>query len=887
MTSIECASFHAINASDKVVSPLSIVCHYFSFFEEIAKLSGLSYEVVQPSTFLYFLHFVKCQVSSVPCQTQSATTMIRLSASVRAAKSRSFRQASKISGISACSRNHLASTRYLSTVRQEEDDLTARREHDKYPNLFRPLDLGPDIGVLPNRALMGSMHTGLEGHSMPQWMIPLLNWTTSASSKDAAAEHHDLTQMAAYFKARAAGGVGLMVTGGVSPNREGWTGPFSSQLTNVREMERHQVVTEAVHSVQVPIVGSEESVPARICMQILHTGRYAYHPGAVSASRTQSPISPFPARALTKAGIKRTVKDYVRTAVLAKEAGYDGVEIMGSEGYLLSQFLAPRTNLRTDEYGGSLENRARFPLEIIQQTREAVGPNFIIIFRLSLLDLVEGGLSFEESVELAQRVQDAGCSILNTGIGWHEARVPTIATSVPRGAFAFPTAALRAANVVDIPIVATNRINHPTTAEDLLGSGGADMVSMARPFLADPALLQKSAEGREDEINTCIGCNQACLDHVFVGKVSSCLVNPLACHEIELADADVVLPESDQLKIGVVGAGPAGCAFAIAAAKRGHHVTLYDKDSSVGGQFHMAKRIPGKEEFHETLRYFETMLRKLNVEVKLETTVSVQDMKDAPDVDKWIIATGVDPRDPEIPGQDHPNVLSYIDVLKRDKPLGRRVAVIGAGGIGFDVSEFVLHHTESNDGKLAKDISPDDFWKEWGIDSSLKERGGLVEPARNPHQNDREIYLLQRKRGKLGAGLGKTTGWIHRATLNNSLAVKMMNGVKYERIDESGNLHIKNKDGAKVVLEVDNIVFCAGQVEKNTLQKEADDSLKDKVYTIGGAYAAGELDAKRAIDMGTRLAIRIHEPDIVPGKHVFKAKTGVEEKMFHLLKKIS
>ena len=802
-----------------------------------------------------------------------------------------------------------SSSRALSSaanaVEHQDDDMTTTTTNSssstdqaecKYPHLFRPLDLGPDIGILPNRALQGSMHSGLEGHSMPRWMLPILEFATR-TSKEADNDHspdHDLTHMAAFFEQRAKGGVGLMVTGGIAPNREGWAGPFSAQLTNEREMEQHKVVTRTVHSVQVPVgsgnneTSSIHTVPARICMQILHTGRYAYHPFAVSASRTQSPISPFPARALSNRGIQRTIRDYVQTAVLAKQAGYDGVEIMGSEGYLLSQFLSPRTNHRTDDYGGTLLNRARMPLEIIRQTREAVGPDFIIIFRLSLLDLVDQGLSFEESLELAHHVEQAGCTILNTGIGWHESRVPTIATSVPRGAFAFPTAALKQAGVVNIPIVATNRINHPATADDLLRDNTSDMISMARPFLADPELMLKSRLGREDEINTCIACNQACLDHVFVGKISSCLVNPAACHETEFpSEDDVLLPEMDRLEVGVVGAGPAGCAFAITAAKRGHKVTLYDQSDCIGGQFNMAKRIPGKEEFYETLRYFNAMLKKYNVNVKLNTPVTLADMEQAKDVNKWIIATGVYPRDPKIPGQEHPKVLSYVDVLRHQKPVGQKVAVIGAGGIGFDVSEYLLHYTGKDLDATQKQQQP--FWDEWGIDTSLKNRGGLTEP-KAPHKPEREIFLMQRKKGKLGAGLGKTTGWIHRATLNQSNAVHMMNGVSYERIDEDGNLHIKNRDGESVVLEVDNIVICAGQVEKDDLKEKASESLvsvdlDDRVYTIGGAYEAGELDAKRAIDMGTRLAIRIHEPSVVPGKHAFKSPVGVEEKLFSVLRK--
>jgi len=756
-------------------------------------------------------------------------------------------------------------------------------EQLKYPHLFAPLDLGPDLGVLPNRSLMGSMHTGLEGHSMKPWMIPALNWAIPGPAE----AHDNLEAMAKYFERRAQGGVGLIVTGGIAPNYQGWTGPFSSQLTNETERDLHKVVTDAVHGVQVPIYGTEQSVPARICMQILHTGRYAYHPAAVSASKTRSPISPFTARALTKSGIQQTKADYVRAAVLAKEGGYDGVEIMGSEGYLISQFLAPRTNHRNDEYGGaSLENRARFPLEIIRETRAATGKDFLIVFRLSLLDLVEKGLSFEESLELAKHIEIAGCTIINTGIGWHEARVPTIATSVPRGAFAFPTEALKSIGAVGIPVVSTNRINSPDTAEQLLAGGTSDLVSMARPFLADPDLMEKSATGREDEVNTCIGCNQACLDHVFVGKVSSCLVNPAACHEADFEEADVVLPESQRLNIGVVGAGPAGCSFALAAAKRGHSVTLYDKDADIGGQFNMAKRIPGKEEFYETLRYFRTMLKKHNVDIRLQTPVSVEEMEAYQSTDKWIVATGVDPRDPKIPGQNHPNVLSYIDVLKHKRPVGKRVAVIGAGGIGFDVSEYLLHYQDEHDGRLAKNVAPDEFWKEWGIDRSLKKRGGLTE-AEHHAPNDREIFLLQRKQGKVGAGLGKTTGWIHRATLNNSGNVKMMNGLSYEKIDENGNLHVRRKDGQVEILEVDTVVVCAGQLEKRDLQKDSSSSMQDKIYTIGGAYAAGELDAKRAIDMGTRLAVNIHKPSVVPGKHVFSAAKGIEEKMYKALRKFA
>ncbi|GKZ00169.1 hypothetical protein MPSEU_000970100 [Mayamaea pseudoterrestris] len=746
--------------------------------------------------------------------------------------------------------------------------------HPKYPRLFTPLDLGPDIGVLANRALMGSMHSGLEGHSLPNLLVPLI-------SSKSHAPHDSLDRMGRYFQERAQGGVGLMVTGGIAPNRAGWTGPFSSQLTTTKEMELHKVVTEAVHAVQVPVVGHADatSVTARICLQILHTGRYSYTPLAVSASATKSPISPFKARELSVRSIRKTVRDFVNTAVLAKEAGYDGVEVMASEGYLLSQFLSPKTNLRQDDYGGSLKNRARFALDIVRETREAVGKDFIIIFRLSLLDLVQDGLLFEESLELAVELEAAGVTILNTGIGWHEARVPTISTVVPRGAFAFCTQALHQANVVSIPLVATNRINDPATAEHVL-EGGADMVSMARPFLADAELMAKSRDGREDEINTCIACNQACLDHVFVGKVASCLVNPRACHETEL-NMDP-LPESDRLNIGVVGSGPAGCAFAVAAAQKGHSVTLFDKDSQIGGQFNMAKRVPGKEEFYETLRYFRVMMDKHNVKLQLNTNVTRELMQSSSNIHKWVVATGVDPRDPKIPGQDHPNVLSYVEVLKGNKQVGKRVAVIGAGGIGFDVSEFLLYYSGKD--KTATETSVEEFWKEWGIDASLTTRGGLVKPKR--HVSDRYLYMLQRKKGKLGAGLGKTTGWIHRASLTNTGNIEMIGGVSYDKIDEKGHLHI-TENGVPRVLEVDNIVVCAGQIEHRELESASatDSELKQKVFTIGGAFQAGELDAKRAIDMGTRLALKIHKPEVVPGNHVFFSEGGIEEDMFLMLKR--
>lgn len=727
---------------------------------------------------------------------------------------------------------------------------------------------------------MGSMHTGLEGHTIPKFILP---WLMGDDP------HHadDMERMARYFQERAEGGVGLMVTGGISPNSVGIVGPFASKMTNHDEMLQHKIITEAVHGVNVPMgLGNDTdaSVPARICMQILHTGRYAYHPFCVSASATKSPISPFKAKALSKTGVTDTIQDFVKCAVLAKEAGYDGVEIMGSEGYLLTQFLCPRTNQRTDEYGGSFENRARLPLEIVRQTREAVGKDFILIFRISLLDLVDNALAFDECVALAQELQEAGATILNTGIGWHEARVPTIATSVPRGAFGFPTKALKQklGDVLQIPLVATNRINDPTIAEELLTDGTCDMVSMARPFLADSELMQKSREGRPEEINTCIGCNQACLDHVFKAKTASCLVNPRACHETELELKE--LPAEHRKNISVVGAGPAGCAFAVAAAQMGHTVTLYDQADDIGGQFNMAKRVPGKEEFYETLRYFRVQLEKQGVQLKLGTKVSYEQMREEGDaVDKWVVATGVDPRDPKIPGsENNPKVLSYIDVLRHKVPVGKRVALVGAGGIGFDVSEYLLHFDGID--RTAQDTSTRQFWDEWGIDPAQTQRGGILPPDQQKHHEPkRQLYLLQRKKGKLGKTLGKTTGWIHRATLNKG-NVEMIGNVKYERVDENGHLHI-SQDGEKRVLEVDNVVICAGQVEHKDLELSAKDdaALSSKVYPIGGAYFAGELDAKRAIDMGTRLAIRIHEPDVVPGKHNFFASPGPEEKMNTLL----
>ena len=809
-----------------------------------------------------------------------------------------------MSSASAAAATAAASTSSTTSTNDTDSSL-----HPMYPNLFKPLDLGP-AGILPNRVLMGSMHTGLEGHSMPSWIENTFFKSSKRGDKDGDGDDHtSLDKMGRYFHERAKGGVGLMVTGGIAPNYQGWVGPFAAKLTTQEEMERHKTVTEQVHAVQIPIYGASggasgstssstsSSFPSttspKICLQILHTGRYAYHPFAVSASSTKSPISPFQARALSQKEIHQTVEDFVSTAVLAQQAGYDGVEIMGSEGYLISQFLSPSTNLRNDEYGGSsFRRRTKFPLEIVDAVRKATGPNFIIIFRISLLDLVpNGGQSFwDESIEFAQALEDKGVTILNTGIGWHESRVPTIATNVPRGAFTFCTSDLKSNGHINIPIVSTNRINAPDTADKILGDGVSDLVSMARPFLADPYLMKKAWDSQPHLVNTCIGCNQACLDHAFVGKTASCLVNPAACHEDELTPYK--LPTEQRRKIGVIGSGPAGCAFAITAAKMGHDVTLYDRSAEVGGQFHMAKRVPGKEEFYEALRYFrESLAAEDNVCLKMDTEMSIDDMESLTrdgTIDDWIVATGVTPRDPKIPGQDHPNVLTYIDVLKHNVKVGDRVAVIGAGGIGFDVSEFLCYHEDGRD-KSYQDVQNDveEFWNEWGVDRSQSTRGGLKKP--NPKPPLRQVHLLQRKKGKLGKGLGRTTGWIHRASLKHA-NVNMIDGVKYNKIDEHGYLHY-TRDGHDEVLEVDNIVFCAGQIEDKTLETLATDRecLQGRVYTIGGAYKAGELDAKRAIDMGTRLAVHIHEPEITPSNHVLSLSSpvGTEEKLFQLLKRFS
>ena len=677
-----------------------------------------------------------------------------------------------------------------------------------YPNLLKPLNLG--FVTLPNRVLMGSMHTGLEDR--------VWNWP----------------RLTAYFVERARGGVGLMVTGGIAPNRRGSLAPLASKLTNRWEVIRHRKMTNAVHE-----------AGGRICMQILHAGRYAYHPFSVAPSAIQAPITPFKPKALSTAGVEKQIKDFVRCARLARQAGYDGVEIMGSEGYFINQFLVPRTNQRTDQWGGSFENRMRLPVEIVRRTREAVGPDFIIIYRLSMIDMLADGNSWEEVVELGKAIEAAGATIINTGIGWHETRVPTIATSVPRAAFTWVTAKLR--DAVSIPLVTSNRINMPHTAEAVLARGDADMVSMARPFLADPDWVNKAAADRAEEINTCIACNQACLDHVFSNKVASCLVNPRAAHETELR----IEPAARRKRIAVVGAGPAGLAAATTAAKRGHQVVLFDQADRIGGQFNMAKRVPGKEEFVETLRYFARQIEITGVELRLGQRVAPEDLK-TEGFDDIIIATGVVPRDPKIPGQDHPSVLSYIDVLQGNKPVGKKVAVIGAGGIGFDVSEF-LAHGDAPDEPDPDQPQPDTFFRHWGVDMSLASRGGVDGQTPEFPKAAREIVLLQRKSSKPGAGLGKTTGWIHRTSLK-AFGVKMLAGVSYDRIDDEG-LHITINEQSQC-LPVDNIVICAGQLPRRDLA-DALEAAGVKTHLIGGADVAAELDAKRAIDQGTRLAARL------------------------------
>jgi 2,4-dienoyl-CoA reductase (NADPH2) len=671
-----------------------------------------------------------------------------------------------------------------------------------YPHLLAPLDLG--FTTLRNRTLMGSMHTGLE-------------------EKPGGFE-----RMAVYFAERARGGVGLMVTGGIAPNTEGGVYSGAAKLSTPEEAANHRIVTRAVHE-----------AGGKICMQILHAGRYAYSPKQVAPSAIQAPINPFKPKELDEEGIEKQIQDFVTCATLAQTAEYDGVEIMGSEGYFINQFLVAHTNHRSDRWGGSYENRMRLPVEIVRRVREAVGPNFIIIYRLSMLDLIEGGSSWEEVVQLAQAIERSGATLINTGIGWHEARIPTIATKVPRAAFAKVTAKMRGS--VSIPLITTNRINTPEVAEQVLAEGDADMVSMARPFLADPEFVSKAAAGRSDEINTCIGCNQACLDHTFGGKLTSCLVNPRACHETELN----YLPVTQVRKIAVIGAGPAGLAAATVAAQRGHDVTLFDSASEIGGQFNIAKRIPGKEEFFETLRYFGRKLQTTGVDLRLNTRVTADDLL-GKGYDEVILATGIAPRTPAIPGVDNPKVLSYLDVILGRKPVGKSVAVIGAGGIGFDVSEFLVHQG------VATSLDRDAFWDEWGIDTQLQARGGVAGIKPHPHAPARQVFLLQRKATKVGDGLGKTTGWIHRTGLKNK-QVQMLNSVEYLKIDDAG-LHIRiGAEGEEKLLPVDNVVICAGQDPLRELY-DGLQAAGQSVHLIGGADVATELDAKRAIDQGSRLA---------------------------------
>ncbi|WP_395342375.1 FAD-dependent oxidoreductase [Ningiella sp. W23] len=669
-----------------------------------------------------------------------------------------------------------------------------------YPHIFKPLDLG--FTTLNNRIIMGSMHTGLEE----------------------VANGHE--RMAAFFAERARGGVALIVTGGIGPNDEGATHAVTKRLDSDEAVENHKLVTDAVHA-----------EGGKICMQILHTGRYAYNANLVAPSSIQAPITRFTPKELTPEEIDGQIEDFVFTALQAQRAGYDGVEIMGSEGYFLNQFIAQRTNQRKDEWGGEYENRIKLPIEVVRRVRKAVGEKFIIIYRLSMLDLVEGGSTYDEVLTLGKRIEKAGATIINTGIGWHEARIPTIATKVPRAAFTWVTAKFR--KDLKVPVITSNRINTPEVAEEVLARGDADMVSMARPFLADPDFVNKAQNNLASQINTCIGCNQACLDHAFEGKMTSCLVNPRACHETEFT----IEPATDPKRIAVVGAGPAGLAAATTAASRGHSVTLFDADSEVGGQFNIAKQIPGKEEFYETIRYFSVMLELHGVETKLNTKVSA-DMLNEMDFDEVIIATGIEPRQPDIKGIEHPKVLSYIDVVKHKKPVGKRVAVIGAGGIGFDVSEFLSH------GETSTSTNIPAFMKEWGIDMEFKARGGVEGMTAMPEPSPREIFLLQRKTTKVGSGLGKTTGWAHRVGLMQK-GVHMIAGVEYQKIDDEG-LHI-SVNGEGRVLNVDNVIICAGQLPLKTLQE----GLKKPSHLIGGADVAAELDAKRAIDQGTKLAAKL------------------------------
>jgi 2,4-dienoyl-CoA reductase (NADPH2) len=677
----------------------------------------------------------------------------------------------------------------------------ARAISTPYPHLLEPLDLG--FTQLANRTLMGSMHTGLEE------------------------EKGGFAKLAAFYQARAKGGVGLIVTGGVSPNARGRIAPFGSELSKFWHVKKHRQVTDAVHK-----------YATKICLQLLHTGRYAYHPFSVAPSKIKSPITPFTPKEMSVRQIKGTIKDYASAAKLAASAGYDGVEIMGSEGYLINQFSCLRTNHRSDEWGGCIENRMRLAIETIKAVRAKVGEKFIIIFRLSMLDLVEGGNSWAEIVQMAKAVEQAGATLINTGIGWHEARVPTIVTSVPRAAFSWVTEKMK--GEVSIPLVTTNRINTPEVAEKILATGQADMVSMARPFLADAEFVNKAAANKADEINTCIGCNQACLDHVFQQKRASCLVNPVACYETELTFA-----KTNKVKrIAVIGAGPAGLAFSVYASERGHKVELFDRISEIGGQFNVAKQIPGKEEFFETLRYFKKQLSLLAVPVHLNSEQSAQSLL-AAGFDEVVLATGIKPRQLDITGINHPKVLSYLQVLRDKQAVGKKVAIIGAGGIGFDVATFL---TEQH--SLTTDL---DAWlKNWGVDKTYQQGGALLKKVEH-QQAIREVFLLQRKSTKVGKGLGKTSGWVHRANMVNN-KVKMLAGVTYKAVTDDGLLIEIN--GEEQLLAVDNVIICAGQESNRELQQGLD-AAKVAVHLIGGANVAAELDAKRAIRQAAELAASI------------------------------
>jgi 2,4-dienoyl-CoA reductase (NADPH2) len=668
-----------------------------------------------------------------------------------------------------------------------------------YPHLLAPLNLG--FTTLKNRVIMGSMHTGLEEAK------------------------NGFERLAEYFAERARGGVGLIVTGGISPNQQGLTFSGSAALDNVDKVAQHQLVTQAVHN-----AGS------KICMQILHTGRYAYSPESIAPSAIKAPINPFTPKAVTSEEIEQQIEDFANSAKLAQKAGYDGVEIMGSEGYFLNQFIVTRTNQRDDEWGGSYDNRTRLAIEVVKRVRAAVGEEFIIIYRLSMLDLVPEGSNLDEVIQLGQAIEKAGATIINTGIGWHEARIPTIATKVPRAAFTWVTHTVR--KHLTVPVITSNRINTPEVAENVLANGDADLISMARPFLADPEFVNKAAAGTPERINTCIGCNQACLDHVFSGKPSSCLVNPRACEETRI----IIEPTTAKKTIAIVGAGPAGMACAVTAAERGHSVTLYDASSELGGQFNIAKRIPGKEEFFETIRYFGVRLKELNVDVQLNTALTTQQLNDM-QVDELVLATGISPRDLELPGHDHGKVLNYLDVVKGAK-VGQKVAIIGAGGIGFDVAEFLTHGVREPSQNIEQ------FMSQWGIDMTMQARGGVAGMPQNIEVSPRKIYLLQRKASKIGAGLGKTTGWIHRAGLQQK-QVKMIAGCEYQAIDDQG-LHLTIA-GENQILDVDHIIVCAGQDPDQRLTN----GLEREYHLIGGAHKATQLDAKRAIRQGTLLAIKI------------------------------